>query len=259
MRGGPEGTPQSVIALKTLGAPERRLLGSKRARKVSEAEPEPVPTSRATVIAADSFASALEAEAWLAALKRDRDALVEEARLGTAELNRMLRAFRAAAADPWATIEVSPAHALIVRVGYGVGDLVVEGRFDDALEFPKTEAGVLSRGCRGDHIGPGERLAAILSGRDELLACEELVLRARADLDAHRPREAALQARIALEAVLAELPADADPELGASRAEIGDAANAALKGDPPEHLQKAVAHAVERMERALRRRPAPAE
>src|SRR5439155_25816038 len=93
VRGGPDGTPQSVIALKTLGAPERRLIGSKRARKVSEAEPEPVPTARATVIAAEAFASALEAEAWLAALRRDRDALAEEARLGTAELNRMLRAF----------------------------------------------------------------------------------------------------------------------------------------------------------------------
>jgi hypothetical protein len=259
VRGGPEGTPQSVIALKTLGAPERRLIGSKRARKLSEADPEPVPTSRATMIAADPFASALEAEAWLAALKRDRDALVEEARLGTAELNRMLRAFRAAAADPWATIEVSPLHALVVRVGYGVGDLVAEGRFDDALELPKTEAGQLSRGRRGDHIGPGERLAALLSGRDELLACEELVLRARTDIDAHRPREAALQARIALEAVLAELPSDADPELAAARSEIGDAANAALKSDPPEHLQHAVEHTVLRMERALRHRPPPPE
>ena len=83
--------------------------------------------------------------------------------------------------------------------------------------------------------------------------------RARADLDAHRPREAALQARIALEAVLAELPADTDPELAAARAEVGDAANAALTGDPPGHLQHAVAHAVERMERALRRRPGPPE
>jgi hypothetical protein len=233
------------------------MIGSKRARKVADAEPEPVPTARATMIAADPFASPLEAEAWLAALKRDRDALIEEARLGTAELNRMLRAHRAAAADPWAAIEVSPMHALVVRVGYGVGDLVAEGRFDDALELPRTEADALSRSRRGDQIGPGERLAAILSGRDELLACEELVLRARADVDAHRPREAALQARIALEAVLAELPADIDPELASSRAEIGDAANAALKADPPEHLQHAVAHAIDRMERALRRRPAP--
>jgi hypothetical protein len=259
VRGGPEGTPQSVIALKTLGAPQRRLVRGKRPRKVAEAVPEAVPTTRATMIAAEPFASALEAEAWLAALKRDRDALVEEARLGTAELNRVLRAHRAASADPWATVESSPAHALVVRVGYGVGDLVAEGRFDDALELPRTEVAALSRARRGDVVGPGERLAAILSGRDELLACEELVLRARADLDAHRPREAALQARIALEAVLAEVPSDVDPELAGSRAEVGDAANAALKGDPPEHLQHAVAHAVARMERALRRRAAPSE
>jgi hypothetical protein len=259
VRGGPDGAPQSVIALKTLGAPERRMLRGKRPRKLTEADPEPVPTIRATMIAAEPFTSTLEAEAWLAALKRDRDALVEEARLGTAELNRMLRAHRAAAADPWSAVEVSPSHALVVRVGYGVGDLVAEGRFDDALELPRTEVDALSRGRRGDTIGPGERLAAILSGRDELLACEELVLRARADVDAHRPREAALQARIALEAVLAELPPDIDPELAASRAEIGDAANAALKGNPPDHLQHAVAHAVQRMERALRRRPPPPE
>jgi hypothetical protein len=258
VRGGPEGTPQSVIALKTLGAPERRMLRGKRARAVTEAEVEPVPTSRATVIAADPFASPLEAEAWLGALRHDRDALHTEARLGAAELNRMLRAHRAAAADPWAAIECSPAHALVVRVGYGAGDLVAEGRFDDALELPRTEAEALSRGRRGDSIGPGERLAAILSGRDELLACEELVLRARADIEAHRPREAALQARIALEAVLAEVPSS-DPELAAARAEVGDAANAALKAEPPDHLQSAVVHAVERMERALRRRPPPPE
>jgi hypothetical protein len=59
--------------------------------------------------------------------------------------------------------------------------------------------------------------------------------------------------------VLADLPAELDPELSACRAEVGDAANAALDGNPPEHLQHAVAHAVERMERALRRRPGPSE
>lgn len=258
VRGGPEGTPQSVIALKTLGAPERRRLRGRRPRSVGEAEVEPVPTTRATMISAEPFASPLEAEAWLSALRRDRDALQEEARLGAAELTRMLRAHRAAASDPWAPVECSPAHALVVRVGYGSGEQVAEGRFGDALELPRTEARALARGRRGDALGPGERLAAILSGRDELLACEELVLRARADIEAHRPREAALQARIALEAVLAELDPD-DAELGAARAEVGDAANAALTGVPPDHLQSAVEHAVERMERALRRRPPPPE
>jgi hypothetical protein len=255
VRGGPDGTPQSVIALKTIAAPQRRFMRGKRPRHVEEGGPEPVPTARVTLIAAEPFTSPLEAEAWLAALKRDRDALRTEAALGAAELNRMLRAHRAAAADPYA-IEVSPGHALVVRVGYGSGDLVAEGRYDDALELPRTEADALSRGRRGAALAPGERLAAILSGRDELLACEELVLRARADLEAHRVREAALQARIALEAVLAEVE-PADPELEAARAEIGDAANAALKGVPPDHLQSAVVHAVERMERALRRRSPP--
>ena len=255
MRGGPDGEPRAVIALKTFGAPERRRLRGRRPRRVAEAAPEPVPTARATIIAAEAFASPLEAEAWLAALKRDRDALTAEAALAAAELNRMLRAHRAASADPWA-IEVSPSHALVVRVGYGSGDLVAEGRYDDALELPRTDAATLARGRRGAALGAGERLAAILSGRDELRAAEELVLRARADIAAGRPREAALQTRIALEAVLAELRPD-DPELEASRAEIGDAANAALRGDPPEHLQSAVVHAVDRMERALRRIPAP--
>lgn len=257
MRGGPEGEPQSVLALKTLGAPERRWLRGKRAKHVDEGDPEPVPTSRATIIAAEPFASPLEAEAWLGALKRDHDALVEEAAMGAAELNRVLRAHRAAAADAWA-IEASPSHALVVRVGYGSGDVVAEGRYDDALELPRTDAEFLARGRRGAALAPGERLAAILSGRDQLLACEELVLRARADIEAHRPREAALQARIALEALIAELDPD-DPEIAASRSEIGDAANAALQGDPPDHLQSAVLHAVEHMERALRRRPAPPE
>ncbi|MFL5894840.1 MAG: hypothetical protein ACJ76Z_06965 [Thermoleophilaceae bacterium] len=255
MRGGPEGEPQSVIALRTLGAPERRRLRGRRPKHVEEGAAEPVPTARATIIAAQAFTSPLEAEAWLGALKRDGDALRGEAALGAAELNRMLRAHRAAAADAWA-IEASPGHALVVRVGYGSGDLVAEGRYDDALELPRTDAEFLARGRRGAALAPGERMAAILSGRDQLLACEELVLRARADLEAHRPREAALQARVALEALLAELSPD-DPELTAARSEIGDAANAALHGDPPEHLQSAVAHAVERMERALRRRPAP--
>ena len=52
---------------------------------------------------------------------------------------------------------------------------------------------------------PDERFAALLGGREAALACEELVLRARADADAGRDREAALQARIALESLLSEM------------------------------------------------------
>jgi hypothetical protein len=76
------------------------------------------------------------------------------------------------------------------------------------------------------------------------------VLRARADLDAGRPREAALQARIALETVLSEL----DEPVEADRAAVAEAANEALDHEPREELHTAVADAVAAMETALRRR-----
>ena len=123
---------------------------------------------------------------------------------------------------------------------------VAEGRYASAYELPRKPRGSRKR----DDLAPAERLAAIVAGREEQLACEELVLRARADLDAGRPREAALQARIALEAVLAEL----DEPLEADRAAVGAAANEALKADPAPQLQRAVSDAVESMETALRRR-----
>ena len=80
---------------------------------------------------------------------------------------------------------------------------------------------------------PDERFAALLGGREATLACEELVLRARADADAGRDREAALQARIALESLLSEmekLPATRRQALEEDRGPVGQAANAALRG-----------------------------
>ncbi|HEV2075670.1 MAG TPA: hypothetical protein VGR10_05485, partial [Thermoleophilaceae bacterium] len=88
------------------------------------------------------------------------------------------------------------------------------------------------------------------------------VVRARADLNAGTPREASLQARVALECVLEEL----DParlgalrtELEADRGSVIEAAGSALAGEPPARLQEQVASAVGRMERALRRHRARA-
>ena len=93
------------------------------------------------------------------------------------------------------------------------------------------------------------------------MPCEELVLRARLDVEAGRPREAALQARIALEALLAELRGaetgvgrlgELLDELRDDRAAVGEAANAALEGEPDEALAAAVSDAVTRMDQALR-------
>ena len=103
-----------------------------------------------------------------------------------------------ASADPYAT-EVSPERALVARVGYGSGDEVADGRFGEARELPAHGA----RRARRSMEAPEERFAALLGGREEVLPAEELVLRARADLNAGRLAEAALQARVAIEALLA--------------------------------------------------------
>ena len=65
-------------------------------------------------------------------------------------------------------------------------------------------------------LRPQARLAAVLNGRERPLACEELTLRARLDLDHGREREAALQVLVALDAALAELAAD--PQAAGPRA-----------------------------------------
>ena len=250
MRSDPDAEPDRILVLTTLGAPERRFLSGRRGRRVEQADPEPVPTTRATVIHADPLDSADAARRWLDELRSDRDQADAELADATRRLNDALRAHRLAAADA-SVRDVSPAHSLVVRIGYGDGEAVADGRFGEAWEPPGER-----RRTKRSMAAPEERFAALVGARVTPLAGEELVLRARSDLDAGRPREAALQARVALEAMLAELPggpADARPALQELRADIGEAANAALRGDPPAHLQARVAEAVARMEASLQR------
>jgi hypothetical protein len=240
------------VVLRTTGSTPRPLLGRRRARRVGDEGPAPVPLVRATVIRAPAHESKEAAAAWLDSLRHDREALAAEAADAARELNALLRAHRAAALDHRAR-DVVPAGANTVRVGYGSGDQVAEGHFADAYELPPEDDRSKVR-RRAAALAPDERLAAILGGRDRALACEELVLRARADLEASRPREAALQARIALEALLAELDGADAGDLPADREVVGRAANEALSGEPPAELSEAVAAVVDRMEAALRRR-----
>jgi hypothetical protein len=113
-------------------------------------------------------------------------------------------------------------------------------------------------------LQPQQRLAALLSGRDVALACEELALRARVDLDQGRGREAALQLSAALDAALAELEGWRGTEAVATRLDelhehrepVDRAAGAALEGGlQPEHTE-AVEAALGRLEATLRARTA---
>ena len=252
-RPAPGADPSLVIVLRTLGAPQRRLLERRRRpRAIDHATAAPVPTARATLIQPGPFESNDEAEDWLSGLRSDEGRATAEAERALRELNRVIRAHRAAAADPYAR-DVTARGALAIRVGYGSGEQVAEGRFTAACELSNAPP----RKRRVERLSPEEHLAAILGAREHQLVCEELVLRARLDLDADRPREAALQARVALESLLAEIGVGAEgvgsAALAKDREVVSAASNAALEADPSDDLRAGVARSIERMEQAIHR------
>ena len=231
VRSAPE-TVDAILVLGTHGAPPRQ----RRPRPTDEAIPEAVPTARATVVRPEPLEDPAE---WLDGLRADKEALDLELLFAVDVLNRALFARRLAAADPYLS-ELSVDRALIGRVGYGDGEAVADGRFADALELPRPGALRVKRSMEA----PDERFAALLGAREEPLVAEELVLRARADLNAGRAREAALQARVALEAL---------EGLESLRPSVGAAANAALEGNLSAAQLEALTEAIKDMEAALRR------
>jgi hypothetical protein len=304
------GAPEHVVVLSTLGASRRGGigagapgtganagrgaltlpgLGARRARRprATTPAPAPVPTARATIVDPISVSAERQAQAWLKELDAER-----ETRAATAVLNRVLYAHRIATADPY-THEVDPAQALVIRAGWGAGEQLADGRWGHALELPWAPSKRALR--RAAALRPQERLAELLGARTRELLCEELVLRARLDLDRGRLAHAALELDAALAAALMELDAEANPalaprldELRALHPGVRAAARAALPGasattgaagdaggsneDQPEpgtnagtdaHAstgaepdEDAVRHALERLEAALRARTA---
>jgi hypothetical protein len=248
--------PDHVLVLRTLGAPERRWLRGRKPQKVDpQPAPEPVVTARATLIDARPLDGAEAAEAWLKGA--DGEELSAEA---VRALNRVVHLHRVAVADPTVR-EVAREQALVVRVGYGSGEEVADGRYAAALELPVPRG---ARARRTAVLRPQERLAALLSGRDAALACEELVLRTRSDLNGGRSREAALSLRPALEAAIAELVPWAErgdlstrlEELGRLRAEAVGTYERALEGGLDEEETARVDRVLGRVEAALRARTA---
>jgi hypothetical protein len=221
-----------------LGPPDGRYL----VRSVSEGPVEAVLVlggERATVAHPLAFSSIDEAAGWLAELRADKEGLDAEVGSALAVLNRALRSWRAARADPYVA-ELSLDRAQLVRLGYSSGEAVADGRLGEHMEVPRPKPRRVKRSMEA----PEERFAALLGAREPQLVAEELVLRARADLNAGRGREAALQARVALEAL---------EGLVEHRDAVGRAANAALAGDLDDDELQALTEAVKGMEAALRR------
>ena len=218
----------------------------------------PVDVTRATVVAADGLEDEARAEAWLTEVVRAPEETVAGA---LAVLNRALHARRIAVAAPLG-LEVSGEDALVARVGYGSGEEVAEGVWTAARELVVAPPRVR----RESALRPQERFAALLAGRDVAPACELLALRARADLDHGREREATLQLEAALAAALAELPGwrelDGMParldELAGLADEVTGVAEAARAGGVDETSLAVVGRALGRLEAALRARTAAA-
>jgi hypothetical protein len=260
--GGKEDGAQSVLVIETLAAPPPPSRRQRRAREAGwESGTSPAPLTRATAVRAfEPFDSDEEAALWLDQAMASEDAIDTFVEEGIFLLNRALHAHAAASGDPHVH-ELSPGRAHAVRIGYGSGEEVAVGRFAAAREVDVQTTGSKRR-RRVEELRPQERVAAVLGGREHVDACETLLLRARADLDAGRQREAALQLRVGLEALLLELRgALVDPdhegdmaELEARRREVGEAANMALQGDLDEEHSRNVRELLALCERVLRRR-----
>jgi hypothetical protein len=250
-----------VLVLFTVGAARQPSRRRRRARQAElDAETSPLPLTRATTIRAFTpFDDQRSAARWLdeaTEAEETVEVLVED---GIALLNRALHVQAVAAADSRIPA-LRAEHAVAVRVGYGSGEETADSRFSDAREI-ELGAGSSRRQRREEDLRSQERVGAVLGGRERVDVCETLLLRARADLDAGRRREAALQLRVGLEALLVELRGDLDDGHGEDmaalrerRSEVVAAAEAAVGGE----LTSAQAHAVRELleicERVLRRR-----
>lgn len=252
-----------MLVLQTLGAPLPPLRRRKRPQRAEAGkEAGALPLTRVTAIRAFApFESEQEALRWLDEAVEAEETIDVLLLDGIAVLNRALYAQAATNVDPYVA-ELQPEAAAAVRIGYGSGDELAESRFTDARTVDARASGLSRRRRRDEELRPQERIAAVLGGRARIDACEGMLLRARGDLDAGREREAALQLRVGLEALLVELKdALTDPDhatdmatLHERRSEAGNAANQAIKGDLDEEARASVAELLGICERVLRRR-----
>jgi hypothetical protein len=230
-----EGGDETVLVLQRIGAPPHAERRRRRGRS-TPADPEPAPLSltRATAIrAAFPFEDQARAARWLDEACEAEDTAEALAAEAIAILNRALHAQAVAAADPYGR-QLTIEQAERVLLGYGSGEETADGQFTDARQIDLTPRTASRRRQREEELRPQERVAAVLRGREQLDTCETLLLRARADLDAGREREAALQLRVGLEALLGELGGavddpDHEQDMATLRERQTEGASAAVK------------------------------
>lgn len=259
--GEPDADPD-VLVVTTLAAPRAagpRLRRSRAQDVAGDPEPPPLPLTRITVIRPRPFGDGAAAERWLERVCGDRDLAAALAAEAIARLNRALHAHRTAAGDP-TVADVDASRAVAIRFGFGTGDEVADGRWRHAKELPERQRrGLLQRDYEA--MRPQERVAAVLGGRERVGPHEELIVRARGDVDAGRLATAALGLHAALEALepTREGSGATDEQLATmlrdASATAAEARRAVLAGALDEDLDaQALDEAVRAAETLLRRR-----
>ncbi len=266
LRSEADGEPERVVVLSTLPADRAALApnagilrrrAATRARAVApEPGPTPVLTARATIVDPVSLSVERQAQAWLSELDSER-----EVNGAFVFLNRVLHSQRVASADPYAR-EVSPEQALTLRVGWGEGEQVADGRWLHAVELPWGRP-LKRKHRRATTLRVDERLARLLAARERPLQCEEHTLRARLDLDQGRLAHGAAELQLAYTVALTELRGENRQDLAIRIAEleqlrgpVSAQGRAALPGAAKGPDEEIVRHALERLEAALRARTA---
>lgn len=212
-----EATADVLVVAKLGAAPARaRLL--RRTQPALDGEPRDVVLITATFVRSRHALDDAAARETVAGLRRsdaDREALIAEA---LEVVNLAIRAHRAVAGDPYLA-EVTRRDPRVVRVGVGSGELLSEGRWSDALVAPPPRDGRLKAPTLTEYV------ADVLGGRLKLAECEELAVRALADVEQGRHRAGALQLRAA-----ADLAGAEDPPVRTDLAAVQRCAEAALAG-----------------------------
>ena len=145
--------------------------------------------------------------------------------------------------------------------------LLLSGSAAKALDISEASRGnsrgPRRRGERSWALRPQERLAALMGGRGQVLLCEELILRARLDLDQGRHAQAAVELERGMTSAVAELRREGRQDLLLRIAEleqllpgVAGQADLAIEGSAEPLYEELLAHAVGRAEAALRARTA---
>ena len=138
-----------VVAVDGAAPPPRRRLGRPRPRAArAGAEPATAPLTTLTVIRPEPLPDADAAQGWLAGLRRDPDLIEAELAPALALVNLAVHVHRATVLDP-NLADVSAEHALVIRVGFGDGDELADGRYSAAIELPPA-----ARRRRGEVMRP---------------------------------------------------------------------------------------------------------